>query len=314
MLLIGGLGDRIRDRRRRLDRRCAPPASRSTATPARYTRIRAPSISIRLGYMLGRLFLLALAVILVRIRRRPRRRADRALVIVVAFTAAARSARRSRLGQAASVQRMSHSTKQDPAGRWSASTWLGFVVLIAALRLRRTRTTVPDPERVQARSTGSTGASFSINRAVVYLLLATILTIVTMLWISRRMHARPNQRADRGRGDLLADARQHHSREHVRLDGEDVVSVPRRLCSCSSGGRTSSATCRCRPTARRSSTCSACTSPRSRCTPRPRTSRFRWSSRSSCSSPSTSSASASRARSATSRAWSRPACTGRSCC
>jgi F-type H+-transporting ATPase subunit a len=34
---------------------------------------------------------------------------------------------------------------------------------------------------------------FSINRAVVYLLLATIATIGTMLWISRRMHARPNR-------------------------------------------------------------------------------------------------------------------------
>ena len=34
---------------------------------------------------------------------------------------------------------------------------------------------------------------FSINRAVVYLLLATIMTVVTMLWISRRMHQRPNK-------------------------------------------------------------------------------------------------------------------------
>ena len=34
---------------------------------------------------------------------------------------------------------------------------------------------------------------FSINRAVVYLLLASILTIGTMLWISRRMQARPNK-------------------------------------------------------------------------------------------------------------------------
>ncbi len=34
---------------------------------------------------------------------------------------------------------------------------------------------------------------FSINRAVVYLVLASLLTIFTMLWISRRMHARPNR-------------------------------------------------------------------------------------------------------------------------
>jgi F-type H+-transporting ATPase subunit a len=34
---------------------------------------------------------------------------------------------------------------------------------------------------------------FSINRAVVYLFLATILTIVTMFWIARRMQMRPNR-------------------------------------------------------------------------------------------------------------------------
>jgi F-type H+-transporting ATPase subunit a len=34
---------------------------------------------------------------------------------------------------------------------------------------------------------------FSINRAVVYLFIATILTIGTMVWISRRMQARPNK-------------------------------------------------------------------------------------------------------------------------
>jgi F-type H+-transporting ATPase subunit a len=34
---------------------------------------------------------------------------------------------------------------------------------------------------------------FSINRAVVYLLLAAILTVLTMVWISRRMQARPNR-------------------------------------------------------------------------------------------------------------------------
>jgi F-type H+-transporting ATPase subunit a len=33
----------------------------------------------------------------------------------------------------------------------------------------------------------------SINRAVLYLFLAAVLTVVTMVWISRRMHARPNR-------------------------------------------------------------------------------------------------------------------------
>jgi F-type H+-transporting ATPase subunit a len=33
----------------------------------------------------------------------------------------------------------------------------------------------------------------SVNRAVVYLLIAAILTVVTMIWIARRMRARPNR-------------------------------------------------------------------------------------------------------------------------
>jgi len=34
---------------------------------------------------------------------------------------------------------------------------------------------------------------FSINRAVLYLFVSSILTVVTMLWIARRMQARPNR-------------------------------------------------------------------------------------------------------------------------
>ena len=34
---------------------------------------------------------------------------------------------------------------------------------------------------------------FSINRAVLYLILATILTVATMVWIADRMHQRPNK-------------------------------------------------------------------------------------------------------------------------
>jgi F-type H+-transporting ATPase subunit a len=33
----------------------------------------------------------------------------------------------------------------------------------------------------------------SINRAVLYLFIAAVLTVVTMVWIARRMHARPNR-------------------------------------------------------------------------------------------------------------------------
>ena len=34
---------------------------------------------------------------------------------------------------------------------------------------------------------------FSINRAVLYLFIAAVLTVVTMVWIARRMHQRPNR-------------------------------------------------------------------------------------------------------------------------
>jgi F-type H+-transporting ATPase subunit a len=34
---------------------------------------------------------------------------------------------------------------------------------------------------------------FSINRAVLYLIIATLLTMVTMVWIANRMHERPNK-------------------------------------------------------------------------------------------------------------------------
>lgn len=34
---------------------------------------------------------------------------------------------------------------------------------------------------------------FSINRAVLYLFIAAVLTVVTMVWIARRMHSRPNR-------------------------------------------------------------------------------------------------------------------------
>ena len=34
---------------------------------------------------------------------------------------------------------------------------------------------------------------FSINRAVLYLFIAAVLTVVTMVWIARRMQARPNK-------------------------------------------------------------------------------------------------------------------------
>jgi F-type H+-transporting ATPase subunit a len=37
------------------------------------------------------------------------------------------------------------------------------------------------------------GVDLSINKAVLYLVIASVLTVLTMTWIARRMHARPNR-------------------------------------------------------------------------------------------------------------------------
>ena len=155
--------------------------------------------------------------------------------------------------------------------------------LHAAQEQRRSRSRTSS-----SSSTGSASGVFSINRAVLYLFIATLLTIIHD-GVDRPADAgAAEQGPDRGRGAVFADAEQHHPGEHARLDGGQVVPVPRARCSCSSGSATSSAICRCRRTARRSSTCSAPTSRRSRSTRRPRTSRSRWSWHWSCSSRSTS--------------------------
>ena len=61
---------------------------------------------------------------------------------------------------------------------------------------------------------------FSINRAVVYLMIATILTIVTMIWIADRMQQRPNkvQVAVEALFRLMHDWRGDHVAEHQLLD------------------------------------------------------------------------------------------------
>ena len=68
---------------------------------------------------------------------------------------------------------------------------------------------------------------FSINRAVLYLFIATLLTIFTMVWIAGSDAGAPEQDPDRGRGAVFADAEQHHPGEHARLDGGQVVPVHR---------------------------------------------------------------------------------------
>jgi F-type H+-transporting ATPase subunit a len=71
--------------------------------------------------------------------------------------------------------------------------WLGgTIILIAALGFGHRNNAFQIQNEFKLINWTHWGI-FSINRAVVYLFLATILTTVTMLWISRRMHARPNK-------------------------------------------------------------------------------------------------------------------------
>jgi F-type H+-transporting ATPase subunit a len=76
---------------------------------------------------------------------------------------------------------------------WSTLVYvLGIVVLIAAFGFGHKNNAFQIQNEFKLVNWVNLGV-FSINRAVVYLILAAILTVVTMLWISRRMHQRPNR-------------------------------------------------------------------------------------------------------------------------
>ena len=119
------------------------------------------------------------------------------------------------------------------------------------------------------------GLDLSINKAVLYLVLAQPHDRDDGL--HRQPHAGAAEpRADRGRGHLRADARQHHRRQHGPQDGGQVVPVHRdalplhlvlehdRLPAAADQHRAQGR--HLRPARSR----------RSRCTRRPRTSRSRW--------------------------------------
>ena len=67
------------------------------------------------------------------------------------------------------------------------------------VRLRGPERGVPAAERVQARSRGSTiqigGLDMSINKAVLYLFIAAVLTTTTMIYIAKRMAGQAEPRA-----------------------------------------------------------------------------------------------------------------------
>ena len=72
------------------------------------------------------------------------------------------------------------------------------------------------------------GIDMSINKAVLYLFLASALTIGTMLWISSRMHAEAEPGADRDGGRLRHDQEHDHRRQPGAEDGQPLVPLPRR--------------------------------------------------------------------------------------
>ena len=76
---------------------------------------------------------------------------------------------------------------------WLGGIWLvGTILLIVILGFGHKNNSFQIQNEFKLTNWVSLGL-LSINRAVLYLLLATILTIVTMFWIARRMQMRPNR-------------------------------------------------------------------------------------------------------------------------
>jgi F-type H+-transporting ATPase subunit a len=72
--------------------------------------------------------------------------------------------------------------------------WLGPIALLAVIFGATThKNNVFQPQNEFKLINWVHLGVFSINRAVVYLLIAAVLTVVTMVWIARRMEARPNR-------------------------------------------------------------------------------------------------------------------------
>ena len=120
------------------------------------------------------------------------------------------------------------------------------------------------------------GIDMSITKAVLYLALASVATVATMLWISNRMQQKPN------RVQTVMELAYDLTKNNITgssLEGKYALRWFPFVATlffwiwfskCS-------ATCRCRPTPSTPSTCSGWRSRRSRSTRRPRTSRFPWS-------------------------------------
>jgi F-type H+-transporting ATPase subunit a len=76
---------------------------------------------------------------------------------------------------------------------WSTAAYIaGIVILVIAFGFGHKNKTFQIQNEFKLTDWVHLGV-FSINRAVVYLLIAAILTVLTMVWIARRMRQRPNR-------------------------------------------------------------------------------------------------------------------------
>src|ERR1700735_4998296 len=74
------------------------------------------------------------------------------------------------------------------------AVWLGGVVVLAVIYgIHGTRNTTFEPQNEFKLDAWVHLGIFSINKAVLYLFLAAIATCVSMIYIARRMQARPNK-------------------------------------------------------------------------------------------------------------------------
>jgi F-type H+-transporting ATPase subunit a len=70
---------------------------------------------------------------------------------------------------------------------------LGVIVIVAATGWHRTSNNEFHPQNEFKLDTWFSVGPFDFNKAVMYVLIAAILTVVTMVWVARRMQARPNR-------------------------------------------------------------------------------------------------------------------------
>ena len=143
-------------------------------------------VTLRLAYLLGRLFTLAIAVILVR----DGAGRDDGLTAL----------RRDRVRIHRATGALVHDPPEVTMSKTQRILLIGFgayigifLLLIAIYGFSQHKNNEFQIQNEFKLINWVSLGVFSINRAVLYLFIATLLTIFTMVWISRRMQARPNK-------------------------------------------------------------------------------------------------------------------------